>query len=61
MAATPIQRPSWMRAGGMSEFRLRDFLSFRWAAIAVIVIGWFVYYPIIDNFLVSTKNQDIFT
>jgi raffinose/stachyose/melibiose transport system permease protein len=45
----------------MSEFRLRDFLSFRWAAIAVIVIGWFVYYPIIDNFIVSTTDEDIFT
>jgi raffinose/stachyose/melibiose transport system permease protein len=61
MAATPIQKLSWVRAGGMSEFRLRDFLSFRWAAIAVIVIGWFVYYPIIDNFIVSTTDEDIFT
>ncbi len=36
-------------------------LSFRWIAIAMIVIAWFVYYPIIDNFNVSTTNQDIFT
>jgi raffinose/stachyose/melibiose transport system permease protein len=61
MAATPTRQQSWMRAGGTSEFRLRDFLSFRWAAIAVIVIGWFVYYPIVDNFIVSTTDEDIFT
>ena len=61
MAATPTQMPSWLRAGGLSEFRLRDFLSFRWAAIAVIAVGWFVYYPIIDNFIVSTTDEDIFT
>lgn len=36
-------------------------LSFRWIVIAFVLILWFVYYPIIDNFLVSTKNQDIFT
>jgi raffinose/stachyose/melibiose transport system permease protein len=61
MAATPIRKVSWARAGGMSEFRLRNLLSFRWAAIAVIVVGWFVYYPIIDNFIVSTTDEDIFT
>src|SRR3954467_7603678 len=61
MAATPAPNWSWMRAGGMSEFRLRDLFSFRWAAVAVIVVGWFVYYPIIDNFIVSTTDEDIFT
>ncbi|MDQ7249804.1 carbohydrate ABC transporter permease [Dongia sedimenti] len=50
-----------MRAGGTSEFRLRDLLSFRWAAIAVILVAWFVYYPIVDNFIVSTTDEDIFT
>src|SRR3954467_12057614 len=61
MAATPLQRPGWLRAGGMNEFRLRDLLSFRWAAVAVILVGWFVYYPIVDNFIVSTTDEDIFT
>lgn len=61
MAATPAKRVSWIRAGGISEFRLRDVLSFRWAAIAVILVGWFVYYPIVDNFIVSTTDEDIFT
>ena len=61
MAATPARRLGWMRAGGTSEFRLRDLLSFRWAAIAVILVGWFVYYPIVDNFIVSTTDEDIFT
>jgi raffinose/stachyose/melibiose transport system permease protein len=50
-----------MRAGGTGEFRLRDLLSFRWAAVAVIIVGWFVYYPIVDNFIVSTTDEDIFT
>jgi len=40
---------------------LAQFLSFRWVLIAFILILWFVYYPIIDNFIVSTSNQDIFT
>ena len=29
--------------------------------VAFVLILWFVYYPIVDNFVVSTKNQDIFT
>ena len=61
MALAPSQRPSWLGAGGTDGFRLRDLLSFRWAAIAVIVVGWFVYYPIVDNFVVSTTDEDIFT
>lgn len=36
-------------------------LSFRWVAAAVIVLVWFVYYPIVDNFIVSTTHSDIFT
>jgi raffinose/stachyose/melibiose transport system permease protein len=50
-----------MSAGGTIEFRLRDILSFRWVAAAVILVGWFVYYPIVDNFIVSTTDEDIFT
>ena len=40
---------------------LATLLSLRWVLIAFVLILWFVYYPIIDNFVVSTKNQDIFT
>lgn len=36
-------------------------LSFRWILVAFVLILWFVYYPIVDNFVVSTKEQDIFT
>jgi raffinose/stachyose/melibiose transport system permease protein len=50
-----------MSAGGTVEFRLRDLLSFRWVAVAVILVGWFVYYPIVANFIVSTTDEDIFT
>ncbi|WP_082653057.1 carbohydrate ABC transporter permease [Aureimonas sp. AU22] len=39
----------------------RDWFSLRWAAAAVILVGWFVYYPIVDNFVVSTTDEDIFT
>lgn len=38
-----------------------NLFSFRWIAAAVILIGWFVYYPIVDNFIVSTTDQDIYT
>ncbi|MDY0882063.1 carbohydrate ABC transporter permease [Dongia soli] len=48
-------------ASGAPKPRLRNLLSFRWVAVAVILIGWFVYYPIVDNFVVSTTDQDIFT
>src|ERR1700761_7021925 len=61
MAATPSERLGWMRAGGTDGFRPRHLLSFRWAAVAVIILGWFVYYPIVDNFIVSTTDEDIFT
>ncbi len=48
---------------GEGGFRavLAALFSFRWAAIALIIIAWFVYYPIVDNFVVSTTDQDIFT
>ena len=51
------------RKGAGRAFRsgLRSALSFRWAAIATILLGWFVYYPIVDNFIVSTTDEDIFT
>jgi raffinose/stachyose/melibiose transport system permease protein len=61
MAVAALQKLRWMSAGGTIEFRLRDLLSFRWVAIAVILVGWFVYYPIVDNFIVSTTDEDIFT
>jgi len=41
--------------------RASGLLSFRWVAPAVIFVGWFVYYPIVDNFIVSTRDEDIFT
>lgn len=40
---------------------LDQILALRWIAVALIIVGWFVYYPIVNNFLVSTTNQDIFT
>ncbi|TIV59209.1 sugar ABC transporter permease [Mesorhizobium sp.] len=51
------------RRGAKSRLRtrLRNLLSFRWVAIATILVGWFVYYPIVDNFIVSTTDEDIFT
>jgi raffinose/stachyose/melibiose transport system permease protein len=49
------QRPRPGRRG------LRGWLSFRWVAVTVIILGWFVYYPIVDNFIVSTTSQDIYT
>lgn len=50
-----------VKGGAPRSARLRDWLSFRWVAVAVILVGWFVYYPIVDNFIVSTTDQDIFT
>ncbi|PZX56446.1 carbohydrate ABC transporter membrane protein 1 (CUT1 family) [Cereibacter changlensis] len=54
--ATPPARraPLWQQ--GLSQA-----LALRWVGIALIIVGWFVYYPIVDNFLLSTTNQDIFT
>ncbi|WP_138466606.1 carbohydrate ABC transporter permease [Poseidonocella sp. HB161398] len=39
----------------------RRFLAWRWVALAVLIVGWFVYYPIFDNFRVSMTSSDIFT
>jgi raffinose/stachyose/melibiose transport system permease protein len=61
MMAVPPERPRRKAAGGRSFSRLRNVLSFRWAAIATILVGWFVYFPIVDNFIVSTTDEDIFT
>jgi raffinose/stachyose/melibiose transport system permease protein len=61
MAVTPSRQTAETGAGGTDGFRLRHLLSFRWVAVAVIVVGWFVYYPIVDNFLISTTDTDIFT
>jgi raffinose/stachyose/melibiose transport system permease protein len=49
------------RADRARRARLASWLSLRWVGVAVIVIGWFVYYPIVDNFIVSTSDEDIFT
>ncbi len=38
-----------------------NLLSLRWILVAFVLILCFVYYPIVDNFIVSTTNQDIFT
>lgn len=51
----------WTGAGRTITSGLRSVLSFRWVAIATILVGWFVYYPIVDNFIVSTTDEDIFT
>lgn len=51
----------WTGAGRTIKSGLRSVLSFRWVAIATILVGWFVYYPIVDNFIVSTTDEDIFT
>jgi raffinose/stachyose/melibiose transport system permease protein len=40
---------------------LKRYLSLRWVAAAMIVLIWFVYYPIADDFIVSTTHSDIFT
>ena len=37
------------------------FWRLRWVAVAVALVGSFVYWPIIDNFRVSLTHQDIFT
>lgn len=35
--------------------------SLRWVAVALGIVGWFVYFPILNNFVVSTTRHDIFT
>ena len=49
------------RSGRERAEVVRNWPSFRWVAIAVILVGWFVYYPIVDNFIVSTTYQDIYS
>ncbi|MCW5219796.1 sugar ABC transporter permease [Verminephrobacter aporrectodeae subsp. tuberculatae] len=40
---------------------LRGWPSLRWVALALILVGGFVYYPIADNFIVSMTRQDIYS
>ena len=40
---------------------LSGVLSLRWIFVGLVLLIWFVYYPIVDNFIVSTNKQDIFT
>lgn len=40
---------------------LHGLWALRWVAVALGIVGWFVYYPIISNFVVSTTQSDIFT
>ncbi|MQT14722.1 carbohydrate ABC transporter permease [Segnochrobactrum spirostomi] len=35
--------------------------SARWVLIAVVLVAWFVYCPIVDNFIVSTTYEDIYS
>ena len=49
------------RPGGGWRRGLARLFALRWVAVALIIVGWFVYYPILNNFYVSTTNQDIFT
>ncbi|WP_421695934.1 carbohydrate ABC transporter permease [Aestuariivirga sp.] len=58
-AASGLAIPVRREAAGPSLFG--GSLSFRWVVAGLILLIWFVYYPIIDNFIVSTKKQDIFT
>lgn len=56
-----VHGAAWSRRPKSLRSRAGNLLSFRWVAIALILIGWFVYYPIVDNFIVSTTDQDIYT
>lgn len=40
---------------------LSGVLSLRWIFAGLVLLIWFVYYPIVDNFFVSANKQDIFT
>lgn len=40
---------------------LHGLWALRWVAVALGIVGWFVYYPIVSNFVVSTTQSDIFT
>jgi raffinose/stachyose/melibiose transport system permease protein len=65
---TATQRDSAAMRGAVSDRRtwmrhslLQQLAALRWGVVALIIVGWFVYYPIVDNFFVSTTTQDIFT
>ncbi len=47
---------AFRRVGRRWRVEPRTLLSFRWVAIALILLGWFVYYPIVDNFIISTDG-----
>jgi raffinose/stachyose/melibiose transport system permease protein len=47
--------------GATSRRVIQEFWRLRWVAVAVALVGSFVYWPIIDNFRVSLTHQDIFT
>ena len=63
LTASPVATFSAARRQmrGRRRRRLRNTVSFRWVAIAFIALIWFVYYPIVDNFIISTTSQDIYT
>lgn len=68
MTATSEQHKRKAAASGLAPlFRsegqvwLLGLPSFRWIVAGLVLLSWFVYYPIIDNFIVSTNRQDIFT
>jgi raffinose/stachyose/melibiose transport system permease protein len=56
MRGAASDRRTWMR-----HSLLQQLAALRWGVVALIIVGWFVYYPIVDNFFVSTTTQDIFT
>ena len=47
--------------GTTSRRVIRDLWRLRWVALALGLVGGFVYWPIFDNFRVSLTHQDIFT
>lgn len=49
------------RRPGRAPGRYTGWLSFRWVAAAVIAVGWLVYFPVVDNFVISTTREDIYT
>ncbi|WP_216850267.1 MULTISPECIES: carbohydrate ABC transporter permease [unclassified Acidisoma] len=49
------------RLRGRAREAFRQCFSFRWVAAAVIVLVWFVYFPVVDNFIISTTRSDIYT
>jgi raffinose/stachyose/melibiose transport system permease protein len=57
--ATSRQDPQY--PGATSRRVIQDLWRLRWVAVAVALVGGFVYWPILDNFRVSLTHQDIFT